>query len=81
MAEEKEFTLEELAQFDGREGKPAYFACLGKVYDVTASDMFESGDHLGAHQAGTDLTEARSEAPHGEEVLEAFPPIGVLKEG
>lgn len=79
MPEEKVFTLEELAKFDGREGKPAYFAYQGKVYDVTASDMFENGDHLGAHQAGADLTGAMAEAPHGEEVLDAFPPIGVLK--
>lgn len=79
MSEEKEFTLEELAKFDGRGGKPAYFAYQGKVYEVTISDMFENGDHLGAHQAGTDLTGAMAEAPHGEEVLDAFPPIGVLK--
>ena len=41
--------------------------------------MFENGDHMGAHQAGADLTEGLGEAPHGEEVLISFPPIGVLK--
>ncbi len=78
MAKETEFTLEELAQFNGADGEPVYFAYLGKVYDVTGSDTWENGDHLGAHQAGTDLTEAMAEAPHGEEVLDAFSPIGVL---
>ncbi len=80
MTNEKEFTLEELAKFDGVDGKPAYFAYRGKVYYVTASEMFANGDHMGAHQAGTDLTAAMDEAPHGEEVLISFPPIGVLKE-
>lgn len=80
MAGEKEFTLEELAKFNGADGLPAYFAFRGKVYEVTSSDTWENGDHLGAHQAGADLTEALAEAPHGEEVLDAFSPIGVLKE-
>ncbi len=80
MAGEREFTLEELEQFNGTDGKPAYFAYQGKVYEVTGSETWENGDHLGAHQAGTDLTEAMAEAPHGEEVLEACSPIGVLKE-
>ena len=81
MAKERELTLEELAKYNGAEGTPAYFAYRGKVYDVTASEMFASGDHMGAHQAGTDLTEAMGEAPHGEEVLISFPPIGIIKEG
>ncbi len=80
MANEREFTLAELAKFNGAEGRSAYFAYQGQVYDASGSAVFENGDHLGAHQAGTDLTEAISEAPHGEEVLEAFPPIGVLRE-
>jgi len=32
---------------------------------VSGSFMFENGDHIGAHQAGTDLTDAIGEAPHG----------------
>ena len=47
MAGEKEFTLEELAKFNGADGKPAYFAYRGKVYEVTGSDTWENGDHLG----------------------------------
>ena len=81
MAKERKFSLEELAKFDGPDGKPAYLAYQGKVYDVSASSMFENGDHLGAHQAGADLTEAMAEAPHGEEVLDVFAPIGIIKEG
>ncbi len=81
MTNKREFTLEELAKFNGADGGPAYFAYRGKVYDVTGSEMFANGDHMGAHQAGTDLTEGMGEAPHGEEVLISFPPIGIVKEG
>jgi predicted heme/steroid binding protein len=81
MAKERKFSLEELAKSDGPDGKPAYLAYQGGVYDVSASSMFENGDHLGAHQAGADLTEAMAEAPHGEEALDVFAPIGIIKEG
>ena len=49
------------------------------VYEVTGSDTWENGDHLRAHQPGPDLTEVLGEAPHGEELPDAFPPICVLK--
>ena len=39
----KEFTLEELAEFDGREGRPAYVAYDGMVYDVTESVSVTAG--------------------------------------
>ena len=32
----RNFTLEELAEFDGADGKPIYLAIKGKVYDVTS---------------------------------------------
>ena len=35
--EEQAFTEESLARFDGRDGRPAYVAYQGKVYDVTGS--------------------------------------------
>ena len=33
---EKEFDLTQLAQYDGQDGRPAYVAIDGIVYDVTA---------------------------------------------
>lgn len=33
----KKFTREELAQYDGKNGNPAYVAYKGKVYDVSVS--------------------------------------------
>ncbi len=74
----KEFTTEELRQFDGKNGKPAYVAFKGKVYDVTQSSLWDSGSHF-EHAAGMDLTEIFKDAPHGEEVLERVPIVGELK--
>jgi len=75
---EKKFTLEELKQYDGREGRPAYIAYKGKVYDVTDSYLWIDGDHQGQHVAGKDLTEEITLAPHGEEILQKVKLIGVL---
>lgn len=74
----KKFTLEELKQYDGRDGKPAYIAYNGKVYDVTESFLWVSGDHQGQHEAGKDLTEEMAFAPHQEETLERVKLVGVL---
>jgi predicted heme/steroid binding protein len=74
------FTREELQKFDGREGRPAYVAFRGKVYDVSESFLWRGGKHQVLHQAGEDLTEAMQEAPHGEELLARFPVVGELQE-
>jgi len=62
-------TLIELANFDGKEGKPAYFAYQGKIYDVSQSKFWEGGRHMGKHPAGQDLTDMLKTAPHGEEKI------------
>ena len=75
----KEFTLEELAEFNGAEGKPVYFAYRGRVYDVSDSGLWDGGEHMAGHFAGSDLTAEFADAPHGEEVFERYPQVGVLK--
>jgi len=75
---ERRFTLEELKRYDGRDGKQAYIAYKGKVYDVTESDFWTNGDHQGLHEAGKDLTGDIGLAPHGEETLERVKLVGVL---
>lgn len=76
--EEKKLKPGDLSSFDGSGGQ-AYVAVNGRVYDVTASDLWEDGDHMGAHSAGADLTAAIDEAPHGMEVFEQFPVVGELE--
>jgi len=69
-------TLQELTQFDGKEGRKAYVAVNGTIYDLTKSERWQNGNHEGAHQAGGDMTEAIKAAPHVRSVIEAFPVVG-----
>jgi len=71
-------TLQELAQFDGKEGRKAYVAVNGNVYDVSASPRWANGNHEGAHQAGADLSADLLKAPHVRSVIERYPVIGRL---
>ncbi len=75
---EKQFTIAELAQFDGKEGRPVYIAVKGKVYDASNSRMWRTGKHGAGHLAGTDLTESIAKAPHTEDVLSRLPILGTL---
>jgi predicted heme/steroid binding protein len=68
LVENKKFTKAELANFDGKNGKPAYVGFKGKVYEVSGSDQWDNGDHMG-HMAGQELTEEMDIAPHGDDVL------------
>jgi predicted heme/steroid binding protein len=73
-----DLTREELTQFDGRTGRPAYIAYAGRIYDVTRGDDWKGGVHFGRHHAGQDLTEALSMAPHTAERVLAMPAVGTL---
>ncbi len=75
----RQFTTKELARYDGKEGRPAYIACNGKIYDVSTSFLWQKGNHQVLHRAGADLTEALKQAPHGEDLLERFPVVGTLE--
>jgi len=72
-------TIEELGQFDGKEGRAVYVAVSGTIYDVSASPLWKEGNHVDAHQAGKDLTEELKEAPHVRSVIERFPVVGKLE--
>lgn len=73
----KEYTLEELAEYNGKNGK-SYVAYEGKVYDVSMSEFWKDGDHKG-HKAGKDLTEELNNSKHGPQVIKGFPVVGTLK--
>ncbi len=76
--EKRSFTKKELSRFDGKNGAPAFIAYKGKVYDVSQSFLWQQGMHQVLHPAGTDLTGALAEAPHGEDLLSKFPIVGKL---
>jgi predicted heme/steroid binding protein len=71
-------TLEELASCDGKDGRPIWFAFEGKIYDATQSRFWKQGIHMGRHPAGSDLTEALSQAPHDRDKVTAMTAVGEL---
>lgn len=66
-------------QFNGRDGKPAYISYKGKIYDIENNEHWKNGHHMNLHSAGEDLTDALSEAPHGEEVLYRINQVEILE--
>jgi predicted heme/steroid binding protein/uncharacterized membrane protein len=75
----KEFDVGELAEYDGKNGKPVYVVYQGKVLDVSESRLWKGGMHMNRHSAGKELTRDIQAAPHTPEVLEKFPQVGTLK--
>ena len=73
-------TPKELQQYDGRDGRKAYVAYKGVIYDVTDSSLWKEGTHKKIHQAGEDLTAAMEGAPHSDSVFEGFTQVGRLEE-
>lgn len=73
-------TLEELAQYNGKNGNPAYVAVDGIIYDVTNVKEWRNGQHNG-YEAGQDLTEIiKTKSPHGLSVLQKLKAVGKLAE-
>jgi predicted heme/steroid binding protein/uncharacterized membrane protein len=75
----KEFDLESLSAFNGKDGKPVYIAHRGRIIDVSNSKFWKTGLHMKRHEAGRDLTTDIEAAPHGTEVLDRYPQVGILK--
>ena len=73
-----ELTIEDLAYYDGKDGKDAYVAVDGIVYDMTNSSYWRNGGHNG-YSAGQDLTFAiNNVSPHGTSFLSRVPQIGII---
>lgn len=76
-----ELTLEELKQYDGKNGNPAYVAVDGIIYDMTNVAAWKNGDHNG-YSAGNDLTDIiKNKSPHGVKNLEGVPIVGKIVDG
>lgn len=72
---ERTFTITELKQYNGQNGKPAYSAVSGVVYDL--SNVFRNGSHF-SHLAGRDLTQEFN-GQHYRQQITKYPRVGVLK--
>jgi predicted heme/steroid binding protein len=79
--EEKLLTREELLRGNGKDGAPAFVAYKGRIYDVSHSFLWKNGRHQAMHTAGKDLTSSLDQAPHGEDLLERVPVVGILVSG
>lgn len=78
IRQSEEFTIDTLSAFDGREGKSAYVAVDGIVYDVSLEITWGGASHFGL-VAGKDLT-AQFNSCHGmKSILANLPSVGVLK--
>jgi len=76
-----ELTLDQLKQYDGSNGNPAYVAVDGVIYDVTNVAAWKNGAHNG-YTAGNDLTDIiKNKSPHGVKNLEGLPVVGKLVDG
>ncbi len=74
------FNMEEIALFDGKDGRPAYIVVDGVVYDVSNVRQWNVGAHFG-FEAGTDVTEAlQKSAPHGANQLNQAEIVGTIAE-
>jgi predicted heme/steroid binding protein len=71
-------TIKELKNCDGKNGKPAYFAYKGIIYDVSDSTWFTDGEHMATHFCGRDLTEELKKAPHGDDYFFDIKKVGNL---
>ena len=72
------FTADDLKQYNGQNGNPAYVAVNGTVYDVTNVKGWNNGSHQGL-SAGMDLTSELANSPHGDSVLADLPVVGTLE--
>jgi len=75
---EKIYTLSELAAFDGTNGKPAYTAVNGIVYDVSNSPSWGGGTHFGLY-SGKDVSSAFKGCHSTDIVLAKLPKVGILE--
>lgn len=51
----------------------------GQVYDLSESFLWQNGYHQIFHPAGADISNGLTDAPHGPEMLDKFPIVGVLE--
>lgn len=68
-------SAQELEHYDGQDGRSAFIAVNGMIYDV--SETWPTGSHRG-FAAGQDITDAIADSAHGMSVLGKLPLVGRL---
>ncbi|MBT2689541.1 cytochrome b5 [Bacillus sp. ISL-47] len=72
------FTIQELANYDGKNGRPAYVAVGGIVYDVTNNRAWAAATHFGL-VSGKDYTQEFASCHTGQQsILATLPVVGRL---
>lgn len=75
---ERLFTVEELSNFNGKNGVPAYIAVNNTVYDVTNNAAWAAATHFGL-SAGRNLTNEFATCHNGQlEILQQLVIVGRL---
>lgn len=75
---QRTFTIEELANYDGKNGRAAYIAVDGIVYDVTNNRAWAAASHFGL-TAGKDYTGEFASCHAGQQsILATLPVVGRL---
>lgn len=70
-------TAEQLSQYTGKDGNPAYVAVNGIVYDVTNNAAWAAATHFGL-TAGKDLTSEFASCHAGQSILDKLKVAGKL---
>lgn len=78
------FTLDELAQYDGKNGNQCLVAVDKDVYLIEGFALWQNGEHIpsgGRARCGMDLTKViDEESPHGRSKLQLLKKVGTLEE-
>jgi predicted heme/steroid binding protein len=80
---DRSYTLQELAQYDGKDGNKCLVAVDGDVYLIEGFSLWQNGEHIpsgGRARCGLDLSEVINESPHGRSKLQLLPKVGTLEQ-
>ncbi len=77
LPNQREFTLAELAEYDGKNSRPAYVSVEQIVYDVTNNATWAAATHFGL-SAGKDLTNEFNACHEGQAILNKLKVVGKL---
>lgn len=81
-AADRSYTLEELAQYDGKGGNKCLVAVDGEVYLIEGFALWSMGEHTpsgGRARCGLDLTDVIDDSPHGRSKLQLLEKFGTLE--